>query len=177
MEHIVSDDKLDMEPEYDDRSFPLFGKVPLPPVMIQQLDIVLILGFLQPVLRKFLENFQKLVLASNPKSWTTIYLITFMSLHSCAMVSAENYRNARKHGLRRRYAIPNFISEHHHSANVFLSHYHYRTESCDPFSQDWKQRHTAAFAHMSVEEIHFLRRTKDLVEQRRGCSRPFAAHG
>jgi len=34
----VGDDLLDMEPETEDESYPLFGKVPLPPVMIQQLD-------------------------------------------------------------------------------------------------------------------------------------------
>ena len=102
-EHIVSDDKLDMEPETVDRSFPLFGKVALPPVMIQQLDMILTLGILQPLRKKVLEDFQKIVLSNKPSSWLTVYLITFMSLHSCASVSAENYHNARKHGLRVRY--------------------------------------------------------------------------
>jgi len=89
-----------MEPETTDRSYPLFGKVPLPPVMIQQLDMVLTLGFLQPLRKKVLEDFQKIVLANKPKSWMTIYLITFMSLYSCARLTAENYHNARKHGLK-----------------------------------------------------------------------------
>jgi hypothetical protein len=89
-----------MEPEATDRSYPLFGKVPLPPVMIQQLDMVLTLGFLQPLRKKVLEDFQKIVLANKPKSWMTIYLITFMSLYSCARLTAENYHNARKHGLK-----------------------------------------------------------------------------
>jgi hypothetical protein len=88
-----------MEPEMD-RSFPLFGKVPLPPVMIQQLDMILTLGILQPLREKFLKDFQKLVLSNKPNTWLTVYLITFMSLHSCAAVSDENYKNARKHGLK-----------------------------------------------------------------------------
>lgn len=106
MEHIISDDKLDMEPENVDRSYPLFGKVALPPVMIQQLDMILTLGILQPLRKKVLEDFQKIVLSNKPSSWLTVYLITFMSLHSCASVSAENYHNARKHGLRVRYLFP-----------------------------------------------------------------------
>lgn len=89
-----------MVPETTDRSYPLFGKVPLPPVMIQQLDMVLTIGFLQPLRKKVLENFQKIVLNNKPKSWMTIYLITFMSLYSCARLTAENYHNARKHGLK-----------------------------------------------------------------------------
>lgn len=99
-EHIVGDDTLDMAPETVDRSYPLFGKVPLPPVMIQQLDMILTLGLLQPLRKKVLEDFQKIVLANKPRSWLTIYLCTCMFLHSCAVLSAENYANARKHGLR-----------------------------------------------------------------------------
>lgn len=99
-EHIVGDDTLDMTPETVDHSYPFFGKVPLPPVMIQQLDMVLTLGLLQPLQKKVLEEFQRIVLANNPRSWLTIYLITFMFLHSCAALSAENYSNARKHGLK-----------------------------------------------------------------------------
>jgi hypothetical protein len=88
-----------MVPETD-RSYPLCGKVPLPPVMIQQLDMVLTIGFLQPLRKKVLENFQKIVLNNKPKSWMTIYLITFMSLYSCARLTAENYHNARIHGFK-----------------------------------------------------------------------------
>ena len=91
---------LDMEPETTDKSFPLFGKVPLPPVMIQQLDMILTLGFLQPLRKRHLEELQRIVLANKPKSWMTIYLKTFISLHSCATLTAENYQNARKHGLK-----------------------------------------------------------------------------
>jgi hypothetical protein len=61
--------------------------------------MILTLGVLRPLQKQVLEDFQKLVLANNPNSWMTIYLITFVSLHSCAKVSNENYRNARKHGL------------------------------------------------------------------------------
>jgi hypothetical protein len=105
-EHIVGEDTLDMEPEKVDRSYPLFGKVPLPRVMIQQLDMILTLGFLTPLRKKVLEDFQKLVQNNKPKSWMTIYLITFMSLHSCATLTDENYRNARKHGLQVPICLP-----------------------------------------------------------------------
>jgi hypothetical protein len=165
-EHIVGEDTLDMEPEKKDESYPLFGKVPLPPVMIQQLDMILTLGILDPLRKQVLEDFQRLALTINPKNWMTIYLITFMSLHSCAKITAENYHNARKHGLLRRYAIPNFIADQHHSANVFLSHYHYRTESSNPFKQEWKKRHLTPFSHMSVDDIQFLERTKLLFKER-----------
>jgi hypothetical protein len=165
-EYIVGDDTLDMEPENTDRSFPLFGKVPLPPVMIQQLDMILTLGFLQPLKKKHLEDLSRIVLANRPKSWMTIYLKTFISLHSCATLTAENYQNARKHGLKRRFAMPNFISERHHSANVYLSHYHYCTKPCNPFNIDWRKRQTTPFAEMTTDEIHFLKKTSEMVKER-----------
>lgn len=110
VEHIASEEKLGMEA---DESFPLRGKIPLPPVLIQQLDMILMLimdtkgakksketkepgGDFE---RKFLEDFQTLASAKNPKSWMTLYLITFMSLHCCACLSEESHNNARKHGL------------------------------------------------------------------------------
>jgi hypothetical protein len=63
--------------------------------------------------------------------------------------------------------MPAFVAERHHAANVFLSHYHYRTQSCDPFKLDWRRRQTTPFAEMTPNEIHFLMRTKALVEKRR----------
>jgi hypothetical protein len=99
-EHIVSDDKLDMEPETADKSYPLYQKVPLPPVMIQQLDMILTIGVLEPLRKKVLEDLQKLILSNKTSTWLTVYLITFMSLHDCAALTAENYAAARKHGLR-----------------------------------------------------------------------------
>lgn len=166
-EHIVGEDTIDMLPETKDISYPLFGKVPLPPIMIQQLDMILTLGLLQPLRKRVLEDFHKIVIANKPKSWMTIYLITFMFAHSCAALSAENYQNARKHGLRRRYAMPTFISELHHASNVLLAHYHYCTKPCDPFTVDWRRRQSTPFAEMTTDEIHFLKQTLELVKERK----------
>jgi len=102
VEHIVSKDTLDMEP-MQDKSCPLAGKIPLPPVMIQQLDMILTLGILQPLRKKVLDDLQKLIMSNKPSSWLTVYLTTFMSLHQCATICAENYRNARRQGLRVRH--------------------------------------------------------------------------
>ena len=62
--------------------------------------------------------------------------------------------------------MPEFISDRHHAANVFLSHYHYRTQPCDPFKVDWRRRQATPFAEMKTDEIHFLKKTAELVEQR-----------
>ncbi len=104
----MSEDTLDMEPELSDRSYPLFEKIPLPPVMIQQLDMILTVGLLDRLRKKVLEGLQKMIINNKPKSWMTIYLVTFMFLHSCAALSAENYFSARKHGLVVWFPLPLF---------------------------------------------------------------------
>jgi hypothetical protein len=62
--------------------------------------------------------------------------------------------------------VPNFISELHHSANVFLAYYHYCTKACDPFTIDWKTRHTTRFAKMTRNEIDFLLKTSNMAKER-----------
>ncbi|KAK0642132.1 hypothetical protein B0T16DRAFT_334307 [Cercophora newfieldiana] len=169
LDYIVGQDKLGMDPVENDKSSPLLGKVPLPPVMIQQLEIILTVGFLKPLQKLVLDDLQRLILANNPKTWMTIYLIAFMSLHSCSTLLAENYRNARRQGYKRRFSFPQFVQERHNSANVFLAHYHYRTEQCNPFKlnqSDWKNRHTTPFADMATKDVIFLQKTRALLAEK-----------
>lgn len=123
-----------MAPETKDPSYPLFGKVPLPPVMIQQLDMILTLGLLQPLRKKVLEGFSKLINANKPKSWITIYLMTFMFTHSCASLSDENFQNARKHGLRvcllHGAPIENVLTFRLYLAAVCHAYLYFRTTQC-----------------------------------------------
>jgi hypothetical protein len=165
VEHIVGPEFLDMQPVAD-RTSPFHGKVPLPPVMIQQLDIILTLQVLIPLRKSVLQDLQKLTQQNKPESWLTIYLVTFMTLHSCARFTDESYWNARKHGLRRRFSFPEFIADLHQGANVFLMHYHYLTESRNPFTTDWTRRHTSRFPNMTTEDIQFVLKTKQLVDER-----------
>ncbi|KAI1121871.1 hypothetical protein F5Y10DRAFT_255370 [Nemania abortiva] len=165
-EHITGEETLDMSPELVDKSFPLFGKIPLPPVMIQQLDMVLTLGILIPLQKQVLEDLQRIMLTNKPKAWLTVYVTVFICLHGCTLTTSENYRNARKHGLKRRYSLPTFISERHHSANVFLAHYHYCTQPCSPFEIDWRKRQQTPFADLEPDDILFLRKTKKMIEEK-----------
>jgi hypothetical protein len=62
--------------------------------------------------------------------------------------------------------MPNFVAERHHSANVFLSHYHYCTKPCDPFKIDWRKRQSNPYAEMTPKEIDFLLTTSEMVKAR-----------
>jgi hypothetical protein len=99
-EFIVGEETLGMTPELKDRSYPLFGKVPIPPVMGLQLNIMLTLNVLLPLKQSILDQLQRIIFSNRPKSWFTIYLCTFILLHNCALITAWCYDYARKHGLK-----------------------------------------------------------------------------
>lgn len=100
LEHISGDDTLDMQPGVQNKAFPWAGKVPLPPVMIQQLDMILTLGVLQPLRKRYLADLQRHIGYRSSTSWMLVYLTVFMGSHGCAVTTAENYNSARRHGLK-----------------------------------------------------------------------------
>ena len=65
---------------------------------------------------------------------------------------------------QRKYAVPNFIQDRHHAANVFLAYYHYRTQSCNPFAVDWGKAEPTPFDLMTPEDIDFLMTTRAMVK-------------
>lgn len=89
-----------MEPELKDRSYPLFGKVSIPRIIIAQIDMFNTLRILQPLRKFVLDHLQRLVLSNKPKSWFTIYLSIFILLHDCSIISADRYRHARDNSMK-----------------------------------------------------------------------------
>lgn len=91
---------LGMTPELKDRSYPLFGKVPIPPVMGLQIDIMLTLNVLIPLRKTVLESLQQVMMSNRPKGWLTMYLCVFVLLHNSSLMTSWCYDYARKHGLK-----------------------------------------------------------------------------
>lgn len=89
-----------MTPERKDRSYPLFGKIPIAPVMGAQLELILTLEVLQPLRKEVLKQLEKTVAANKPKSWFTIYLTCFIMLHSCSLAIAWHYKYSRRNGCK-----------------------------------------------------------------------------
>ncbi|KKZ59890.1 hypothetical protein EMCG_05276 [[Emmonsia] crescens] len=143
IDHIVGEDTLEVSPELDDRPYPWFEKIPLPPVMIQQLDMILTLGVLNPPLGAGTRRFPE----------------TFVS---------QQTPNLDDH----QYAIPTTIKEVHHSANVFLAYYHYATAAGNPFDMDGEIQPSTPFADMPSYEIDFLRETRQRLNWRRVRTTP-----
>jgi hypothetical protein len=98
---IVGDDTLDMPADMiKDRDSPLYGKIPLPPVMGAQLDSVLIHQIQPQLRRRTLEELQKMTQEKKQKTWLTTYLVTFILLHNIALITKHDAEYAKKHGMK-----------------------------------------------------------------------------
>lgn len=97
---IVGEETLGMATDIMDETSPLRGKIPLPPVMGAQIELVLIHQIQSNLRREMLENLQTITQANKQHTWFTTYLITFILLHNVALLCQHDTGYARKHGMK-----------------------------------------------------------------------------
>ena len=84
----------------DDPSSVFHGRVPMPVIMIAQMECILYTKVLRPVHKKLLDQLNFLVKENKKEYWLTIYLTAFILLHSCAMISRRDWETARQYNLK-----------------------------------------------------------------------------
>ncbi|OAA33000.1 hypothetical protein AAL_00465 [Moelleriella libera RCEF 2490] len=109
---IVGEEKLGMPDDILDETSPHVGKIPVPPVLGAQLDIVLIHHIQASLRRELLDRLQGMFMKSKPSTWLVTYLVTFMLLHNAALLIKHDAAYARKHGMRRRFAREDKVKEY-----------------------------------------------------------------
>lgn len=88
-----------MKPQDYGPDCPNTGLVLTSPVFSAQLEVIMTSKLLLPARKDVLKRLKDLVQANDQSSWLTIYLTVFILLHSCAMLTAEDNKKARKQGL------------------------------------------------------------------------------
>lgn len=92
-DQIVGEDKLGMK-TVDDPSSPYQDLVPTPPVLGAQLECILYSRFLRPLARRVLRELLALMETRQPCYWYTIYLVLFLMLHNCSMMTRRDMEYA-----------------------------------------------------------------------------------
>ncbi|KAL7913134.1 hypothetical protein GGI35DRAFT_278475 [Trichoderma velutinum] len=110
---IAGNEKLGMSTDILDQTNPNPGKIPLPPVLGAQMDLILIQHIQTKLRHELLDNLQKVMLKNKPSSWLVTYLVTFILLHNVALITKHDAGYARKHGMKRRYAREEKVQEYH----------------------------------------------------------------
>lgn len=89
-----------MPPDILGETQPLLGKVPVPPVMSAQINLILIQQIKAQLHAKVLNLLQNAIVANKPSTWFTIYLCIFILLHNFAMLTKYDTGYAREYGLK-----------------------------------------------------------------------------
>jgi hypothetical protein len=87
-----------MCPEYDETS-PFYGKIPVPPVMESQIELILTQDIQIPIRKIVLDKVQNLITRNRLNTWFTIYLCNFILLHNCSMIIKSDASYAKENGL------------------------------------------------------------------------------
>ncbi|KAI0195968.1 hypothetical protein F4808DRAFT_452796 [Astrocystis sublimbata] len=172
---IVGEETLGMATDIMDETSPLQGKIPLPPVMGAQIELVLIHQIQSSLRREMLENLQTITQANKQHTWFTTYLITFILLHNVALLCQHDASYARKHGIQNtswvRLVSPlppsTMTSNVRPGANILLAYFHYCNKGIYPFSPECKEQDLKTLAALSEMKSQFIRQTKAHVERQR----------
>lgn len=105
---IVGDETLGMSSNILDKTSSNPGKIPVPPVLGAQLDLILIQHIQTKLRRDLLDKLQKMILKNKHSTWFVTYLVTFILLHNTALITAHDANYAQKHGMKvsTRHPIP-----------------------------------------------------------------------
>ncbi|PHH64553.1 hypothetical protein CDD81_4332 [Ophiocordyceps australis] len=163
---IVGPDTLGMPPNILDETCGDAGKIPIPPVLGAQLDLVLIHDIQASLRRKVLHALQKMMLQNKKKNWLVTYLIIFILLHNAALITAHDAEYARKHGMQRRFAREDMIKEYHLGAKILLAYYHYCNRGARPFSLACQDQDLRNLGDLSPDEIGFVRSTAKYAREK-----------
>ncbi|KAI1279149.1 hypothetical protein F5Y07DRAFT_387680 [Xylaria sp. FL0933] len=164
---IVGEETLGMSPDIMDETSSLRGKIPLPPVMGAQIELVLIHQIQSSLRREMLENLQNITQANKQHTWFTTYLITFILLHNVALLCQHDASYARKHGMKTRFAREDMVREYQLGANILLAYFHYCNKGIHPFSADCKEQDLTTLAALNETKALFVKQTKVHVEKHR----------
>ncbi|EGY21724.1 uncharacterized protein VDAG_03164 [Verticillium dahliae VdLs.17] len=157
---IVGNDTLGMPAKILNETSPQHGKIPLPPVMGAQIDLVLITHIQAKLRREMLDMLQKMTQANKQKTWLTTYLVTFILLHNTAMITEHDARYARKHGMKRRYAREEEVKQYQQGATILLAYFHYCNKGIFPFSDECRDQDLRGLAELDDQSMHFVHETR-----------------
>ncbi|KAG6040577.1 hypothetical protein E4U41_000085 [Claviceps citrina] len=158
--YICGDDTLGMKPEVKDATYPLFGRVSMPRMLIAQFDSINHTKLLSKYGHKVLRDLETFILRNQSAYWWTIYLCIFILLHQASWVSADRYRHARNnYGGRYRYSIPSFVEELQEGCNNILIHWQYYNCHAWPDPDAPWERHKHFMAELTSEQHDLVMET------------------
>ena len=95
-ERICSQETLGQELQLWDKEAGNYGNICIPPVLQAQIEVITTAVVLLPMKKAVLKGLQELIHANEPRSWFTMYLVMFILMHSCALLTKAEHVRARR---------------------------------------------------------------------------------
>ncbi|GKU19846.1 unnamed protein product [Fusarium langsethiae] len=157
--YIHGEETLGMRPETQDKSYPLYGKISAPRMIVAQFDNLVYNWVLETYKEKLLRDVDWLFSQDKNRWWFTIYTILFILLREVSRMTADRYRHARDNfGPQPRYSIPAFVEDLHGSCNNILTHWHYY--NCNKWPKNKDEENTEHFANLAADDLDLVRQTR-----------------
>ncbi|KAG5965411.1 hypothetical protein E4U58_002822 [Claviceps cyperi] len=161
---IVGEEKLGMADDILDDTHPNPGRIPVPPVLGAQLDLVMIHQIQARLRHEVLDKLQKMILKNKPNTWFVTYLVSFLLLHNAALITAHDASYARKHGILSRFARMDRVAAYQIGANILLAHFHYCNKGWYPFSDKCEEQDLRTLADLSDDKAKFVQETRRIAK-------------
>ncbi|KAK7402616.1 hypothetical protein QQX98_011628 [Neonectria punicea] len=136
LEHDISDNT---HPFWDNTS-PYHFRIPVTPVMDNQLDQVVIKRILTPLSSSVMKRLRTLIEANKPANWFVIYLCTFILLNNYELATVHDRSFALRYSLKSRFSNYPLLEGFHAGAKTLLAHFHYCCKGHALFQLDWTRR-------------------------------------
>jgi hypothetical protein len=162
---IVGDDTLGMPQDILDETSSTPGKIPMPPVLGAQLDLVLIHHIQSHLRRLVLDKLEKLIAKRHLNTWMATYMAIFILLHNASLIISHDASYARKHGMKQRFARLEKVKEYYIGANILLAYFHYCNRGIHPFSGECCDNDLRTLAGLDDNQIRFVHATRAYANQ------------
>ncbi|KAL1842571.1 hypothetical protein VTJ49DRAFT_4854 [Mycothermus thermophilus] len=162
-DRLVGDEYLGMR-QVDDPQSPFKDQVTSPPVLGAQLECIMYTCFLRPLRNQVLDRLVALIQEHHHRVWYTVYLVMFILLHSCSMITNRDHVYATRVGLRSQFANTESIYGLMHGANILLVNFHAAMQGSMPFRliQDGRLSEVVEKAELTAEQVDFIAWTVSL---------------
>jgi hypothetical protein len=161
MSYISSEETLGMKAYTKYDSYPLYGKISLPRMIVAQFDSITHSRALQKYSRLVLKELEFFISQNSPDSWWTVYLCLFVLLHEAAYMTRDRYLHARRSfGTEARYSLPDFVEKLQSSCTLLVQYWHYYNTQkwSDPLRP--QERHKSGMAMLTPEQYQLVAETQ-----------------
>jgi len=144
---------------------PYHDRIPIPAIVDQQIDLIVINEILQSEFKKILKELKTMLESSDPwNRWFEIYLAYFILLHNVELTIAHDAWFVKRHNLKRKYSNKNLVDTIMQGATTLLTCFHYAHQGYAPFTNP----ELVNTENWTEEQKRYLQDVRPLLQEIRG---------